>query len=944
MLPKKEFYMDVNLRKSGKYFLLSLLAISFLSLSAAEWRMSPVDSPFSIDRTGVNMTTIQLVSIEYNDTETGKWKAVTPSNIYSDDEDKLRYYYNESDGNSTLLEHSHKGFWMAKFKPNLTSGDMIKYNVSGTVNLTGQEDSSSGTIKIENDDINVGRYKVGVRTGIEDKYKAGETIEDFEAYGYNPELPEDKDRIQGASGSGKMAVTIANNNTNINNSLASWDNSGEYFYGNVEVPDVPGSKFLMHVEVWDDGSHGSYSTFIQTYPKITGEVKKFNSDDDCKKEEMVEICEEAADIDVEYNITNAEADEVNVTAYAFNKTSGDREYLMSKDLENESLGQFVGDIEIPDINTSKYMRDIEFKFNASNSQRSDVDRHNVTVEPFNFEDRSDPKSFRGEEYNIKLFLSKPYSLEPYNLTRFNNISVKVKDSSGNEVANISESELSYNEATGLINGEILVASDWSTGSYTLKSEAENIYNHTEMIESGFSVQTLDSPFNISDSEFEVNTVNKVNKSVEIENFVDEEKEYEVHYNSSNRLVLNNGTEITVGPKETDVIQFTANLTDMEDFTKSLSVSDEDTEFNKTINIDVITPGCSKTSGEICSLTELPINVSKDTSGTKTEQVEIRNLGGPGSEKQLDVSLTGEIETHAEVVEPSENLNMTETYEVEIDYTSQEEGVHTGEVVFETDDGENLNLETELNVGESTGEETGSDNETGTENGTESEDKISASATNIGLGYMPEGEDSSTTVEITNNGDSTVSIEVSSEDYTVSSENIEIEAGQTKEVSIVFEGVERESGTVIISAGEEEVELTVVANPVPNYKQKAKEELKERKSNLQEKVEDGSSLQKQLTDLSAKIRQIETSWESGNYEEAQTRYDEAQSTLETVSNQLNDGGNGGDGSDGNDGGGSSGGIPILPIAGGIIMILIIVFVALTSYVPEEGDPLYSILGE
>jgi cobalamin biosynthesis Mg chelatase CobN len=180
-----------------------------------------------------------------------------------------------------------------------------------------------------------------------------------------------------------------------------------------------------------------------------------------------------------------------------------------------------------------------------------------------------------------------------------------------------------------------------------------------------------------------------------------------------------------------------------------------------------------------------------------------------------------------------------------------------------------------------------------------------------------------------------------------------------------------------SEGEVSLTLDVNATPVDNYASMTSQ-LTDRKQELEPVSK--SNLTQTLTEVSGTITEIQTAWEEDNYLEAKRLYNDAQNKLDYVENNKgsteggdtggNNGGTdqgddgqetGGDQSDdpGNQGGDQGGadtggpsttqnegggGLPIIPIVVVILVLVIIGFVVYESYIPEEGDPLYGVLGE
>jgi hypothetical protein len=144
----------------------------------------------------------------------------------------------------------------------------------------------------------------------------------------------------------------------------------------------------------------------------------------------------------------------------------------------------------------------------------------------------------------------------------------------------------------------------------------------------------------------------------------------------------------------------------------------------------------------------------------------------------------------------------------------------------------------------------------------------------------------------------------------------------------------------------EISATIVT-PVSEIK----EELRSRISDKRSQATSTSTLN-ELTDIESRISSIDTEWNQGNYEEAQRIYQNSLSDLQDIEIQQTgnrtDPGTGpqnpGQTDPGNtdEGGGGLGLIIVFAII--LLLILLAGFVVYTSYYPEEGDPLYDVLGE
>jgi len=164
--------------------------------------------------------------------------------------------------------------------------------------------------------------------------------------------------------------------------------------------------------------------------------------------------------------------------------------------------------------------------------------------------------------------------------------------------------------------------------------------------------------------------------------------------------------------------------------------------------------------------------------------------------------------------------------------------------------------------------------------------------------------------------------------------------------------EPNSGTIVFTGNVSDQEISAVVDIegdiIENYSDRT-DELSTQVNELRSEVDD-SDLNNELTEVSGMVDQINAKWDSGEYQEAKDMFESAEATLDSVEQQADEEPSPGQGQDqdtnGETGGESesSGGAPILPIlAVMFIMLLMSGFVFYESYIPEEGDPLYGVLG-
>lgn len=912
-----------------KFVFVVFILIGFVSLGAADsnFNITAVDEPFSLNQTGFNSSTVQIVEIEYfnpdyAEPEEPNWLPVTREKLYEGSE--LNYHYNESSGNASELEYlggnyNGSGYWYADFEPNFTRGDVIKYNATGSVNHSEDEDVTASVPANLTEDLNVGDYELSFAGDVAEKFKAGRDNVKINV------------RVQNAStgqyvtdSDASVQIYFANSTGQITSTnLDNYNDEENYFFNSeVKIPESTNSTYLMHVEASEaSGSgQGTMSKIAHTYPAIQGIISEFGSPENCNDDGS--SCDPESEVDVEYNITAASATGVNITAYGFNN-SGKVELYNSSMEQGANSNHFEDSLTIPDLNTSEYLNEIEYEFKAYNNERVHIDRKNVTIEPFDIHSPA-LDAYTSEEYDVQVELRKTYSLAEYNKSRFNSISVDVTDSSGGLIQNYTMSDLTFDQSSNMMI-ESFVVDDDAEGPYNMEVDATNVYGNTISDTFSFRVVDLNQTFDVSDATFDVDTLWDQNFTVDISSEVDSQRTLEIDDNLPSEITLNNNS-ISLPGNDEDILHFTVNLSDMEDTSGELNLEDNQTGYNTTVEITADAADCQHVAGRLCSLTTSPVEEYISTSGASSiRTIELLNVGPSGNEMQFNISVNGDISNYLSIEGAQVNRNITGSEDVNLNYTARDRGNFTGEIVFDTENGNSLEINTSLEANISGSQE---EDDSGS---------ISVNPSNIDLGYLPEGDSASESIEVTNDGETTVSgLSSSSSQFSTSiSESGEIEAGESVDLTLDFENIDQSSGQVTIEAGNTQATISVSAEPVPDYSQRAENQLRTTLQGLQSQDTD-SSQDEDLTQVSTKISQIQTAWDSGNYERAQTLYNEADQTLQRIENELGE--NTGNESE------SSGGIPILPVAGGIFALLLVVFIVLTSYVPEEGDPLYGVLGE
>lgn len=167
---------------------------------------------------------------------------------------------------------------------------------------------------------------------------------------------------------------------------------------------------------------------------------------------------------------------------------------------------------------------------------------------------------------------------------------------------------------------------------------------------------------------------------------------------------------------------------------------------------------------------------------------------------------------------------------------------------------------------------------------------------IDLGAVTRGNDVSKAIEVENTGDLEVqSLSVESSTYDVLVENITVKPGRIRTADLKFSDVQSGSGqiTIVSKTSDETIRTTV---PVSTTLSSPYIDENDTQNSFNDSVDTGEETEGSDTDV-------------------------RNSTQSSSSSEL-----------------------LVPIAASVFIILLAGFVLYTSYIPEEGDPLYSVLGE
>jgi len=943
---------------SGKKLLLTLVFLTVLvSPAAAEWNLTVSDhTNTGDDSIFFSEGQKSIIFVELTD-EQGD--PILPSDIT--DASDVIYTYNKSDGSSENMTHFSGAYWYAEFE-----ADQSKHGISGNkaeilFEAQGNRNPNTGTDSggWQNDTaaVTVGNYTVELQDEIPSKVVPGNEV------------------------NMSVNVTMRGSSENVNDSDvdAFFKNSSESQHGvdftyneteklysaSVPVPESYESEYMMSIIAQNrsknyENSYGATTTFIETVRELKGKVQDLRNIQGCETVEsgqdiQAAECEPGATFEAVYNVTGAEADNVTVSGYRRNISSNELENYFEKTMDQNQEGLYTSEVEIPDINTSAYDKETTIKFNVTRNDRNHVDVFPVDYTPLEVIHTGTRSTVQGQAYDLSIQTVKPKSLTPWSESRIETVEVNVTDSEANTFGSYNLSNLTFDDQEMAFEEEIMIPEQASTGRWNLDIRASDIYGEVREADSGFSVSSSEQTFAVNDTVFEKEEEGYEEFNMTVENLVGSEITLNTNVSEGLGDQVNISESLSISDPVENVT-VAVNLSAFEAVEGHVNFTDAETGYNRTVDLGIDVRSCQFSAGDVCSLTGKWVNVTADSRGNYTEEVIFQNNAEDGNATNLTTEVSGNI---SDLVEVRDLYTVEDELPVQINYTVDEAGNYTGNIEFEPDNSSsslvfNTSLETTFE---------------------QNDEKGLVTASNLDLGTVPSETDRVQELDIQNNGNIEVqNVEASSSEFStgLNVSDLNISGGDTETVGLEFENITTEEGQVNISGNTSEglvsSVISVNASTVENYSAKTSE--------LESRIEDlrpvrGSNLTRTLSEVSDSVEDIEQNWSEGNYMTAKNLYQEGQNRLDWVSNQdnsddgsdddqeqddppSNEGGTGE--SDDPDSGGSEnsgtgsnqensdGGLPIIPIVIFLVVLGIAGFVFYESYIPEEGDPLYGILGD
>jgi hypothetical protein len=438
----------------------------------------------------------------------------------------------------------------------------------------------------------------------------------------------------------------------------------------------------------------------------------------------------------------------------------------------------------------------------------------------------------------------------------------------------------------------------------------------------------------SDLEMEVDRAGVYHGNVTLENLL--ESENRIHAEAEDGLgeFAEMDSDIVLEPGESENFTVEINATPAEDYSGEIVFTENATGKTDETEVSVSGPDCPFKTDRLCAYESL-INVTAEEREEQYRTITIDSLWIEDQAIDVSTTINGGVNEYASL--ESTSFTLTDTEELNLTFNPEIPGTYEGELLISSGGG-TIAFELVFNADVK-----------------ELERGLSLSPTSVNLGTVPEGNDASKSFNIENTGTLRIENINLSSDYSIQDEATEsLEPGGSQEFSVTFQGIDQQAGQMTVTGEAETGEVSQTAEISATIVQpvsKIKEELRSRISDKRTRATSTSTLE-DLTDVESRISSIDTEWNQGNYEEAQRIYQNSLSDLQDIEIQQTgnetDPGTGpqnpGPTDPGNtdEGGGGLGLIIVFAVI--LLLILLAGFVVYTSYYPEEGDPLYDVLGE
>ncbi len=925
----------MNSKRAILILTLILFSIATAQATHLQYNIEPLGEPHSYDYVSNESTSFRAVNLTYNGNQ-----PVSPENLAADSGEFI-YEYPVSGTFNDTMQYFGDGIWYANIQTLNKTAD-INYTVRNETEASLHiYDETRETLDVS--ELKIKDVEIMEMESLSDPVKAGRAV----TLRLDVENTTDSSQEQNAD----VNIRFVNGTYSTSVVNVGYNDADNLFRTSLDIPDFTNQKFIGQITADDGSEQSSYSFEVNTKPAVEGNIDRLESmNGGCNANSMPEQCEGNATLETGYNVTSVPAQSVNMTVWKHDRQGNPVKYKEYSLNRNESKpesepGYYSGEFDFPFINRSEYGNEVKLEFNASTDNREDIDNYTIDYKSFRANiDLEKGYAYQSGEMTIPLTLERYFSLNTVEEDELRALDVNITDPDGQlfDSYNLTNVSLGTDEQ---YTEEVDIPGDAKVGDYQIDLFVEDVYRGNRSLLRSFSVRENTQTFELSDStlEPEIQRAGDYSTEMNITDISGTGLNMSVDVSSDLQDILEMPTDFEVEQGQMRTLTLDWTIDEVQEYSGELEFKDEDSNYNTTVDVNIQAPDCQFQDGNLCSLSPKEIEHSMAQRDKDELDFELLNIGQEDSTRDVSIGVSGNISEYIEVVS---GASFSDNEVIPFNISAQERGVFTGLITVNSDNSElqyNLTLDSNVPSGAPQVDVTES----------------------IEIGPLVEGESATSEVTLENTGEVAVTnISVSSETYNVESdtEGMEIAGDSSDTISITFNEVSSSSGqlNIDLEALEEATEtVDVTAQVYSDYGSRI-DSLFNDIQNLRDSTGNQQALNT-LDSAESTLDSAEVSWENGNYEEAVNTYEEADSTYqqaqETVessqpdedpgSGDPADPGNGGTqqpdpGNQNNDGGG--GGLPIIMIV--IVLVLLIGggFVFYESYIPEEGDPLYDVLGQ
>lgn len=427
------------------------------------------------------------------------------------------------------------------------------------------------------------------------------------------------------------------------------------------------------------------------------------------------------------------------------------------------------------------------------------------------------------------------------------------------------------------------------------------------------------------------------RSVLVENLLDDQNSINISISQGLQNVTGSfDSAVSLPPGGNTTANFTFRVDEIKDYEGQIVFTEEETGISQNVDVTINAVDCQAENQDLCVSNTNLLRAETGQRENISMTLNLLNTGYRGSERTVTVGVEGNISSYVDYMN---STTFQDSTELEVVFQAMRPGNYSGTLTLSTEGGV-VEVPLELSA-----------------NFEQLEAGFSVTPQQIEIGTVPKGKDKSIQdIRVNNTG--TVRLEnisFNSSSFTLEQSTSEgIGEGQTRNYTLTFKSLESVDGQVQVTAYSQEETVSrilQVSGSTVKPVTAMKSDISSKVSSLRRKAS-SSSVMTQLTNIETRLSSIQTSWDKGNYQEAQNKYQSAMSDLSSLEVQIqsNSQDTGQTGSGGSQTGSqntqqsSGGGGAILIVLILLILVLGAGFVLYTSYYPEEGDPLYDVLGD